>query len=84
VYQVEHVKTLGALLSYGSSYYLQGKQAASLVDKVLKGSAPGNLPIEQPKVQELIVNLDTAHAIGVKFSVGALSRADELVGGPKK
>jgi len=80
VYQVEHVGIAGALLSYGSSYYLDGKQSASLLDKVLKGTQPGQLPIERPKQHQLILNLGTAKEIGVKFSPEALSRADQLVG----
>lgn len=80
VYQIEHVRIAGALLSYGSSYYLDGKQSASLLDKVLKGTQPGQLPIERPKQHQLILNLDTAKEIGVKFSPEALSRADQLVG----
>jgi putative tryptophan/tyrosine transport system substrate-binding protein len=84
VYQVEHVKKNGALLSYGSSYYLQGKQSASLLDKVLKGIQPSKLPIERPKLHELILNLDTASEAGIKFSPEVLNRADELVGGTAK
>src|SRR3989304_2620746 len=80
VYQVEHVTIPGALLSYGSSYYRDGKQSASLLDKVLKGTQPGQLPIERPKQHQLILNLDTAKEIGVKFSPESLSRADQLVG----
>ena len=76
VYQVEHVQNHGALLSYGSSYFLQGKQAASLVDKILRGVAPANLPIERPRLHQLILNLDTAREIGVTFSPDVLSRAD--------
>jgi len=84
VYQVEHVKINGALLSYGSSYYLQGKQSASLVDKILKGTPPHQLPIERPALHELILNLDTAKEIGVRFSPEVINRADELVGGGSK
>ncbi|MBI3057786.1 MAG: ABC transporter substrate-binding protein [Deltaproteobacteria bacterium] len=84
VYQVEHVKVNGALLSYGSSYYLQGKQSASLVDKILKGTPPHQLPIERPDLHELILNLDTAKEIGVRFSPEVINRADELVGGGSK
>jgi ABC-type uncharacterized transport system substrate-binding protein len=80
VYQVEHVRRDGALLSYGSSYYLQGKQAALLVDKILKGVPVSRLPIERPDTHQLILNLDTAAAIGVRFSQEALNRADDLVG----
>jgi putative ABC transport system substrate-binding protein len=84
VYQVEHVKINGALLSYGSSYYLQGKQSASLVDKILKGTPPHQLPIERPSLHELILNLDTAKEIGVRFSPAVINRADELIGGGNK
>jgi putative ABC transport system substrate-binding protein len=81
VYQVEHVKRNGALLSYGSSYYLQGKQSALLVDKILRGTPPHQLPIERPSLHEFILNLDTAKEIGVRFSPEVINRADELVGG---
>lgn len=84
VYQVEHVRKSGALLSYGSSYFLQGKQSAALVDKILKGTPPGRLPIERPKLHQLIINVETAAAIGVTFSREALNRADELVGSVTK
>ncbi len=84
VYQVEHVKKSGALFSYGSSYYLQGKQAATLVDKILKGTPVYQLPIERPSLHELILNLDTAKEIGIKFSPEILNRADELIGAGAK
>jgi len=84
VYQVEHVKKNGALLSYGSSYYLQGKQSASLVDKVLKGTPVYQLPIERPSLHEFVLNLDTAKEIGVRFSPEVLNRADELIGAGAK
>ena len=84
VYQVEHVKKNGALVSYGSSYYLQGKQSAFLVDKVLKGTPVYQLPIERPSLHEIILNLDTANEIGVKFSPEVLNRADELIGAGAK
>jgi len=80
VYQVEHVKRNGSLFSYGSSYYLQGKQAASLVDKILKGTPVNQLPIETPHLHELILNLDTAREIGVKFPLEMINRADEVIG----
>jgi ABC-type uncharacterized transport system substrate-binding protein len=79
VYQLEHIKIPGALLSYGSSYYLDGKQSAGLLDKVLKGVPPGQLPIERPRQVQLILNLDTAKDIGISFRPEILSRADELI-----
>jgi putative tryptophan/tyrosine transport system substrate-binding protein len=79
VFQVEHVQKHGALLSYGSSYFLQGKQAAALVDKVLRGIPPARLPIERPRRHQLILNLETAREIGVTFSPDVLNRADQLI-----
>lgn len=81
VYQVEHIRKSGALLSYGSSYFLQSKQAAALVVKILKGTPPAHLPIERPRFHQLVLNLDTAEEIGVRFSAEVLNRADELIGG---
>lgn len=79
VYQVEHVIKDGALLSYGSSYFLQSRQAAALVDKILKGIRPSRLPIERPMAHELILNLATVKEIGVKFAPEIVNRADRLV-----
>jgi putative ABC transport system substrate-binding protein len=80
MYQAEHVEKDGALLGYGSSYYLQGKQAAVLMDKILRGVPPAGLPIERPRVHKLVLNLQTAREIGITFSPEVLNRADELVG----
>lgn len=80
VYQFEHVRKEGALLSYGSSYELQGRQAAALVDKILRGVSVAQLPIERPRIHHLILNLDTAREIGVHLSPAVLRLADELVG----
>ena len=84
VYQIEHVRIPGALLSYGSSYHLDGKQSAALLDKVLKGTQPGQLPIERPRQHQLVLNLDTAMDIGIKFSPQSINRADEIIGGAKR
>ena len=78
-YQMEHARDHGALLSYGSSYFLQGKQSARLVSRIVKGTPVHQLPIERPEKYELILNLDTAKAIGVKFSLAVLNRADQLI-----
>jgi putative ABC transport system substrate-binding protein len=79
VFQAEQVQNDGALLSYGSSYFLQGKQAASLVDKVLRGVPPASIPIERPRLYQLILNLDTAREIGVTFSPDMLNHADQFI-----
>ena len=78
-YQMEHARDDGALLSYGSSYFLQGRQSARLVSRILQGAPVRHLPIERPEKYELILNLDTAKAIGVNFSPAILSRADQLI-----
>jgi putative ABC transport system substrate-binding protein len=83
-YQFEHARDHGALLSYGSSYFLQGKQAARMVGLILKGTPVYQLPIERPEKYELVLNLDTAKVIGIKFSPAILNRADGLIQKDKK
>jgi putative ABC transport system substrate-binding protein len=69
----------GALASYGPDYYESGKQAARLVDKILKGTAPGKLPVEvNPKI-EFAINLKTAKALGLTIAPEVLYQADRLV-----
>ena len=69
----------GGLMSYG--VYLPGnyRRAASFVDRILKGAAAGNLPIEQPREFELVVNLRTAQALGVTLPQSILLRADRVI-----
>ena len=79
VYQIEHVEKNGALIGYGSSYFLQGKQSAKLLSKVLKGVKPGAIPIETPERFVLTLNLVIAKAIGLKIPRDVLARADRTV-----
>src|SRR6516165_756423 len=69
----------GGLVAYGASLREQYRRAAWFVDKILKGANPGDLPIEQPTRFELVVNLRTAKALGVKISDNLLSLADEVI-----
>jgi len=69
----------GALLSYGPDRVLQAKKIAEYVQKVLNGTKPADLPIEQPTKFELVINLKTARKIGVTFNQGFLLRADDLI-----
>jgi putative ABC transport system substrate-binding protein len=69
----------GSLAGYGPNYFEMGRQAASLVDKILKGARPENLPIERAKKFDLFINLRTASIIGIKIPPEVLSRADKII-----
>lgn len=69
----------GLLIAYSSNYYALGQQGAILVDKILRGARPTDLPIEQPSKLDLAINLKTAKAIGLKIPKEILLRADEVI-----
>jgi putative ABC transport system substrate-binding protein len=74
----EFVEARG-LMSYGASFSEQFRRAADLVDKILHGAQAGDIPIEQPTKFELVINLNTAKALGLTISPTLLARADEVI-----
>jgi putative tryptophan/tyrosine transport system substrate-binding protein len=79
IYEHRAFVDAGGLISYGPSIDQISYRAAAYVDKILKGTKPANLPIEQPTRFELIVNLKTAKALGITIQPSFLSRADEVI-----
>jgi putative ABC transport system substrate-binding protein len=69
----------GALFSYAPDYIAIGRDAAKYVDRILKGTKPGDLPVEQASRFEFVINLKTAKTLGLTIPPAALARADELI-----
>ena len=79
IYQWPEGAEDGGLLAYGPRQLLCYRHVISLVDKILRGAKPADLPIEQPSKFELVVNLKTANALGLTMSPTLLLRADEVI-----
>ena len=69
----------GALASYGPDLYASGRMAARLVDKIMKGANPAELPVEVNPKLEFVINLKVAQTLGLTIAPEVLYRADRLV-----
>ena len=69
----------GGLMSYGANIPDLFKRAAELVDKILHGAKPGDIPFEQPTKFNLVINLKTAKALGLSVPSSLVVRADEVI-----
>jgi putative ABC transport system substrate-binding protein len=79
IYNVREFVEAGGLMSYGPNFPDLYRRAADLVDKILRGTKPAEIPVEQPTKFDLVVNQITAKALGLEIPPSLLARADEVI-----